>query len=631
MRTLDKQHKRVVVIYSVCMGLFHLYTAAFGLMEGLTQRCIHLGFALPLIFIYYPLRKSEDKTSKINPIDYLLVLLSLICVGYILFSHDYILNRINYIDPLRIPDLVLGFILVLLVLEATRRAVGLPLLLIALAFLFYGFWGHHVPGLFRHPPMSYESFIDIMYLSTNGIFGGPLAVCANYIYLFILFGAFLTLSGVGSFFGEFAISLTGRARGGQAKVSVISSGFFGMIAGSSTANVFATGSFTIPVMIKSGLKRHFAAAVEAAASCGGQFTPPIMGAAAFIMSEMTEIPYVTICKAAILPAFLYFAIMFVIIHQEALKYNLKPMPPEDIKPLKEVLLTKGHLCIPIIILIALLILNYTPYMAAFCSIVSIPIVAAINKNTRMGIGHFIEAFENGARNVLSIVGACAAAGMIMAMIVSTGFGFKFVSLVMAASGQAQFLALLLTAVTSLILGMGLPTAAAYVIVGALAAPALVKLGIPLLSAHMFVQFFACVSAITPPVALAAYAGAAVAKADIMKTAFSSTKLGVAAFILPFYFVYRPAIFIQGSFVEIIYVLFMMLVGLISLASSLEGYFLSRLNYFNRGIYLITAILLLYPSKIADTIGLILFSFCILTELISLRRSKKVDVPVANNP
>jgi TRAP-type uncharacterized transport system fused permease subunit len=270
-------------------------------------------------------------------------------------------------------------------------------------------------------------------------------------------------------------------------------------------------------------------------------------------------------------------------------------------------------------------------MAAFCSIVSIPVVAAINKNTRMGIGHFIEAFENGARNVLSIVGACAAAGMIMAMIVSTGFGFKFVSLVMAASGQAQFLALLLTAVTSLILGMGLPTAAAYVIVGALAAPALVKLEIPLLSAHMFVQFFACVSAITPPVALAAYAGAAVAKADIMKTAFSSTKLGVAAFILPFYFVYRPAIFIQGSFVEIIYVLFIMLVGLISLASSLEGYFLSRLNYFNRGIYLITAILLLYPSKIADTLGIVLFTFCILTELISLRRSKKVDIPAANNP
>lgn len=630
MRVLDKKHKTVVVGYSVAMGLFQLYTAAFGLLEGLTQRSVHLGFALPLIFLYYPLRKKEDKTPEVNPIDYLLVLLSLSCVIYVLVSHDYILNRINYVDPLRKADLIFGFILVLLVLEATRRAVGMPLLIIALAFLLYGFLGHKVPGLFKHPPMSYESFIDIMYLSTNGIFGGPLAVCANYIYLFILFGAFLTLSGVGSFFGEFATSLTGRARGGQAKVSVISSGFFGMIAGSSTANVFATGSFTIPVMIKSGLKRHFAAAVEAAASCGGQFTPPIMGAAAFIMSEMTEIPYVTICKAAILPAFLYFTIMFIIIHMEALKYKLKPMSPEDIKPLKDVILTKGHLCIPIFVLIALLIFNYTPYMAAFCSIVSIPIVAAINKKTRMGLKHFIEAFENGAKNVLSIVGACAAAGMIMAMIVSTGFGFKFVSLVLTASGQAQFLALLLTAVTCLILGMGLPTAAAYVIVGALAAPALVKLGLSLLSAHMFVQFFACVSAITPPVALAAYAGAAIAEADIMKTAFSSTKLGVAAFILPFYFVYRPAIFLQGSFVEIIYVFFIMLVGLVSLAASLEGYFVSRLNFLTRGIFMITAFLLLYPSKIADSLGLILFGICVLLEILSFRKRKKIETPMANN-
>jgi TRAP transporter 4TM/12TM fusion protein len=313
--------------------------------------------------------------------------------------------------------------------------------------------------------------------------------------------------------------------------------------------------------------------------------------------------------------------MFVVIHEEALKLNLEPTAAEDIKPIKSVILQKGHLCIPIIVLITLLVMNYTPYLAAFSSILSIPFVAALQKSSRMGIRHFITAFEDGARNVLSIVATCAAAGIIMGMIVTTGFGFKFVSLVMAASGQALFLALVLTAATSLILGMGLPTAAAYVIVAALAAPALVKMGLPMLSSHMFVQFFACVSAITPPVALAAYAGAAVAHADMMKTAFSSSKLGISAFILPFYFVYRPAIFIQGSLFDIVYVVVIMGIGLVSLASALEGYLLTRLNWLLRALLLVTAILLLYPTRMADGIGSMLFAACLILQLAAFKRQR----------
>ena len=612
--------KWFVYAVALSMGLFHLYTAGFGILDTLLQRSLHLGFALVLIFVIYPLSKKNPQ--KYWAIDLILVVLSFAVTIYIWAFYSYVVSRITYFDSLTMADKILGVTITVLVLESSRRTVGMPMVIIALFFLGYGILGEYIPGTFQTPNIPLRKVIDTLYLSTAGIYGFPIGISSTFIFLFILFGAFLQVSGVGRLFTDVAFALTGKSKGGPAKAAVVSSALFGTIAGSATANVFATGSFTIPMMKRMGYKPEFAGAVEAAASCGGQFTPPVMGAAAFIMMEITDIPYVRICYAAALPAFLYYWTMYWTIHFEADKLRLGAMDMTGKPTLIQTIRRNGHLSFPLVALLALLIMGYTPFMAAFMGIVSVPIVSLARRETWMGPRSLGQAIQIGVHNALPIVSACATAGIIMGVILLTGIGFKFVDILVAISRDVFLLGLLLTAIASLILGMGLPTTGAYILVAALAAPALVKMGLSLLASHLFVFYFAIISVITPPVALAAYAGASIAGANMMKTGITASRLGLAAFIMPFYFIYNPAILLEGSWYATIKVILLTMLALYLMSAGMEGWLSRRLNQPMRGLYILAGILLIYPHLALDITGIILGSALLGYAWLQNRREKE---------
>jgi len=609
-------------VYAVAlgMGLFQLYTAAFGILDTLLQRSLHLGFALVLIFLLYP--ASKKKPERYWSLDLILVLCSFAVTIYVWVSYDYLIARFIYVDPLTMADKVLGIIIIFLVLESSRRTVGMPMVAIALFFLFYAVFGEYFPGIFQTHNIPLRRMIDGIYLTTTGIYGFPIGISSTYIFLFILFGAFLQVSGVGRLFSDTAFALTGKAKGGPAKAAVLSSALFGTIAGSATANVFATGSFTIPMMKQTGYRPRFAGAVEAAASCGGQFTPPVMGAAAFLVMEITGIPFVRICFAAALPALLYFWTMYWTIHFEANKLGLGAMDMRGRPPFGQVMRRSGHLSIPLVALLVMLVLGYTPFLAALLGIIFVPIVSLARRETWIGPRSLGQAIQIGVRNALPIVSACATAGIIMAVILITGVGFKFVGLVLSVSGDVLLFGLILTAIVSLILGMGLPTTGAYILVAALAAPALVKMGLSLLSSHLFVFYFAIISAITPPVALAAYAGASIAGSNMIQTGVTASRLGLAAFILPFYFVYNPAILLEGSWYMTVKVLLLTMLALYLLSGGIEGWASRRLNPPMRGLYLLAGFLLIYPHFTFDIIGIILGSALLAYTWLQNRREKE---------
>ncbi len=609
-------------VYAVAlgMGLFHLYTAAFGILDTVLQRSLHLGFALVLIFVLYP--ASKKKPEKYWAVDLILVILSFVVTLYIWVFYSYITTRFDFVDPLTLTEQVLGVIIVLLVLESSRRTVGMPIVMIALFFLLYGLCGEYFPGTLKTPGFPFHIVIESLYLSTRGIYGFPIGISSTYIFLFILLGAFLQVSGVGRLFTDVAFALTGKTKGGPAKAAVVSSAFFGTIAGSATANVFATGSFTIPMMKQTGYKPGFAGAVEAAASCGGQFTPPVMGAAAFLVMEITGIPYVRICFAAALPALLYYWTMYWTIHFEADKMALGAMDMAGRPTFIQTMKRNGHLSLPLVALLAMLVQGYSPFFAAFWAVVFVPIVSFARRETWMGPRSLGQAIQIGVRNALPIVSACATAGIIMGIIMMTGVGFKFVDMVISISKEVLIFGLILTAIASLILGMGLPTTGAYILVAALAAPALVKMGISDLSSHMFVLYFAIISAITPPVALAAYAGASIAGSNMMKTGVTASRLGLAAFVLPYYFVYKPAILLDGTWSETVMALFLTMLALYLLSAGLEGWIWRRLSPAIRCLYLLAGILLVYPNPILDIAGIILGPALLVYTWLQSRREKE---------
>ncbi|MBO1511555.1 TRAP transporter permease [Metabacillus bambusae] len=591
----------------LAFSLFQLYTAVFGVFTAQIQRTVHLGFALSLIFLLFPGNRKKKQKGKfqITWYDGILAVLSIGVGAYWpLFFEDLVMS----VGRLTTLDFAVGLIAILLVLEATRRAVGLPIMIIAIIFVLYGIFGEYMPGFLSHRGLSLDRLVQTMFFTTEGILGTPLAVSSTFIFLFLLFGSFLIRTGVGQYFNDLSIAIAGRSIGGPAKVAIFSSALQGTISGSSVANVVTSGAFTIPMMKKLGYKKEFAGAVEASASTGGQLMPPIMGAAAFLMVEFigNGITYWDIAKAAAIPAILYFAGIWIMTHFEAKRLGLRGLTKEEMPSRKEVF-GKIYLLIPILAIVLLLMSNITVTHAALYSILISIVVGFINKAARMKFIDIIYALVDGARTALAVAAATAAAGIIVGIVTKTGLGLKLANGLIELSGGYLIPTLMLTMVAALILGMGSPTTANYVITSTIAAPAMILLGVPDLPAHLFVFYFGIIADITPPVALAAFAAAGVSGGEPIRTGIESSKLAIAAFIIPYIFVLSPELLmIDTTWTEVIWVVFTAMVGMIAIGAGVIGYWMRGMHWLERIIAVIVGLLLIYPESISDITGIIMF-------------------------
>ena len=539
--------------------------------------------------------ENDQKGNFLRTIGFsydLLIILSIIFVQ--LWTTWDIENFMMRYGDKYIGDIIVGSILIFLVLDATRRAVGWAMVMVAGFFMMHALYAHKFFGFFYGPPTRLSKYIDTLFMTSDGIYGIPLYVASTYIVLFIIFGGILIRSGVGRFFVDLAVSLTGHRTGGPAKAAVVASGMTGTVYGSAVANVVTTGSFTIPLMKNYGYRAKFAAAVEACASSGGQITPPIMGAAAFIMAEFLEAPYSYVILAAIIPAFLYFTTIYFMVHIEAEKHGIEKIDKSILPNVIEVLKGGGHMLLSLAVLIGLLIYGKTAMTAGFWSIVSVIILSFVRKNTRMSVVDLLGAFESGIKSTVPVTIACACAGIIIGSVFVSGLGLKFTQSVIDLSGGVLFILLCLTAISAIILGMGMTTTAVYITVAALIVPSLIEAGIIPIAAHMFAFYFGVVSTITPPVALASFAGAAIAKSPPMATAVESSKVGIAKYIVPFAFVYNPALLMQGPIVWSIYSLIAVLLAYWLMTFGLEGWFNGMLNVYKRILSLIGSVMLLMP-------------------------------------
>ncbi|MDH4265767.1 MAG: TRAP transporter permease [Deltaproteobacteria bacterium] len=603
-RALSGSMATLFTIVAISMSIFHLYTAGYMVFTAMVQRSIHLCFALTLIFLLYP-AVAKSPRRKVPLMDWAFILLSVISCLYITMNWEALSEAVRIAEPTGV-DIALGIIATLLVLEATRRTAGMALPIVAIAFILYGFLGPYMPGILNHPGIPLNQFIGMNYLFTEGIFGVPLGVSASFVIVFIIFGGFLEESGGGKFFIDLACAFFGAVRGGPAKIAIFSSGFFGSISGSAVANVVATGTFTIPMMKRIGYRPHFAGAVEAVASTGGLLMPPVMGAAAFVMAEILGISYLSVCLAAAIPAILYYLSLFVFIDLEAAKTGLQGIPLEEKPRVKRVIREGGHLLIPPALLVYLLaIVQWSPMKAGFYTILATVAMAMMRKNTRLDGRKLLSALRKGATGALQVAAVCACAGIVISIVSITGLGLTFSSVLIQLAHGDLFLLLILTMIASLILGMGLPATPCYIILAVLAAPAIVDMKVPTLAAHLFVFYFGCISAITPPVAVAAYAGAAIAGADPMRTGYTAWRLGLAAFIVPFMFIYGPPLIMNGTITKIILASITSLIGVSFLAASIQGFTLTRLFPAERIFLFAAALLLIKTGWMTDLAGIVI--------------------------
>lgn len=594
----------IFTLLAISMSLFHLYTAAYMVFTAMVQRSIHLCFALVLIFLLFPGSKSSPRV-KVPLKDSSFIALAVLSCLYITLNWEPLSEATRLADP-NFVDTFWGIVATFLVLEATRRTAGLALPLVAISFIPYGFLGPYFPGILNHPGIPLNQFIAMNYLFTEGIFGVPLGVSATFVIIFIIFGAFLEKSGGGKFFIDLACSLFGAVRGGPAKIAIFSSGFFGTISGSAVANVVGTGTFTIPMMKRIGYRPDFAGAVEAVASTGGLIMPPVMGAAAFVMAEILGVSYLSICLAAVIPAILYYLSLFVFIDLEAAKTGLCGIPVEDKPKAKNVFQEGGHLLIPPLVLVFLLaVKQWSPMKAGFFAILATATLAMVRRNTRLNWSKMVGALPNGATGALQDASVYACAGIVVSIVSITGLGLTFSSMLIQLAHGHLFLLLILTMIASLILGMGLPATPCYIILAVLAAPAIIEMQIAPIAAHLFVFYFGCISAITPPVAVAAYAGAAIAGSDPMRTGYTAWRLGLAAFIVPFMFIYGPALNMMGDYLEILLASLTAFLGVSFLAASTQGFVLLSLNRWERVLLLGAALLMIKPGWLTDLIGLLI--------------------------
>jgi len=586
---------KIASLTAVAMSAFILYTSLTMPLVAMRQRAVVLMCSLFMIFLLHPLRR-KDKLS------YLDVMLALVAFGvnaYIIFNFQNLVTRIGMPST---TDLILGFVCMVLVLEGTRRSIGWPLPIVTVLFLLYAYFGNLIPGIFGHRGYDIFRIINQMYLTTEGIFGVPIGVVVTIVFLFILFGSFLEKSGGGNFFITLAVALAGRARGGPAKIAIIASGLMGTISGSSIANVVTTGSFTIPLMKKIGYRPAFAASVESAASTGGQIMPPIMGAGVFVMAEFTQIPYLTIIAAAIIPALLYYFSIYMNVHFEACRQNLEGMPEDEIPKVREVL-KEGYIYIlPILALVVILVLGYSPARAALISMALLVLVSMLKASTRMKPKDLWGALENAGMTTFAIVAATACAGMIVGTVSMTGLGIKFSNVIGSMSGGLEILALFFTMIACLVLGMALPTTANYIVQAAITAPALIALGLPVLTAHLFVFYFGVFADITPPVCLAAFAGAGIAKANPLETGLLATRNVTVAYLIPYLFVFFPALLGKAPAPEVIMAAGTAVLAVVAFSGAFSSFLYRKCTTPERVVLIIAGLLLIVPEHVSDLAG-----------------------------
>ncbi|MDQ4137044.1 MAG: TRAP transporter permease [Pseudomonadota bacterium] len=605
------------------MALYHMWVIVTGTPEAIIFRGTHLLFALVLTFLIFrratgkvdPLPAETGSTTADDPptaLDYLFLVLAAAPIVYLFVSYDYVVNRIYYVDDLTLADMVFGTLLVVMIMEATRRLIGWALPITAIVFLAYGLLYAKVE------PMR---LLDQLFMTTEGIFGMPLGVSASYVMIFVLFGAFMERTGTGQLFMDFAMSLTGHTAGGPGKVSVVSSSLFGTISGSAVANVMVDGPISIPLMKRTGFKPHFAAGVEAVASTGGQIMPPIMGAAAFVMAEFMQVSYGQVIIWALIPAILYYLACFGAVHFEAKRLGLAGLPRSELPRLGTTLRERGHLFIPVTIILAVMYSGYSAPMAALAGTLACFPVAALRKSTRGNVTwrNAVDALVDGSRNALPVALACACAGIIIGVVSLTGAGIVFTQVVIGLAQNSLILALILSMVAGIVLGMGMPTTPAYIVMTALLVPAIIKLGVVPPAAHMFAFYFAILSAITPPVALATFAAAGLAKADLWKSGLASVKIGAAGFIVPFMFVYEPALLMIGDWPSVISATITATVGALLLAAGLHGYLISHAQMWERVLLVAAAFCLIKPGLATDLAGAALAGTVIASQVLRGRR------------
>lgn len=626
--TLVTLTARIVTVVAIGLSLYQLYTAGIAALTALVQRSIHLGAILTLTFLLKPPFASarKDRLNLWVVTDWILVVASIYCTVYICVNLSAIFERQG--DWLA-ADRIVSIIGTLLVLEACRRVIGAIMTGICAIAMLYAYFGPYMPELIIHKGYSIERITTTLWLTTEGVFGLPIGVAATFVFVFVLFGAFLETTGGGSFFIDLAYALTGRFSGGPAKTAVVASGFMGSVSGSAVGNVVATGSFTIPMMKKVGYRPHVAGAIEAAASTGGQLMPPIMGAGAFLMAEFTNTSYLTIIKVALVPAIMYYTTVLFFVHYEAKKYGLKGQPKENLPKVGKVVKEGLHFIIPVLILIYVLVNNYSPMMAGFVAVVSTLAASLAANAVRWGMAPAAEengsrmsgitfasgeikavltALEKGAKNAIMVSVACAAAGIIVGMVTLTGMGLKFSSLVLDLSFGIEVLAILLIGAASLVLGMGLPVTASYIVLATLAGPALLDMGVPLMVTHMIVFWYSQDANVTPPVSLASFAGAGVAGANPMRTAFTSWKLAKGLYIIPIVMAYRPLLGMGPGYElfhwQVAWTMTATMLGLIAFASGIERYLIRRASWIETILFWLAAAGLLWPAYWTDGLGLV---------------------------
>lgn len=626
----------ITVFISVIFVLFQLYATLSGAITAQVLRATHLAFVQLLAFLLFPPTKNSPRNT-LPWYDIVLGLIGMACWLYIVVNFDSLVRRSGNNTPL---DVAVGIVGILVLFESCRRIVGLPIMIIAGSFIVFAFAGKYLPGFLHHRGYSLQRVVCHLFYNTEGIMGTPIGACSTFIFLFILFGALLEKTGIGHFFIDVCNALAGGASGGPAKVAVLSSALLGTVSGSSVSNTVGSGSFTIPMMKKLGYKGEFAGAVEAAASTGGQIMPPIMGAAAFLMAESLGLPYITIVKAAVVPAILYFTGIFITVHLEAKKLGLKGLPKDQLPRFMPLLLKKGYMILPLVVIIYFLCAGKTAVFAALMGIIACVLVGfgvsvsdlAHGRKPSFGGKDIVEIMCTAARNIISVAIACGMAGIIIGIVTLTGLGLRLGNgLVMLAHGKL-LLTLVFTMVASIILGMGAPTTANYLITSTITAGAIISLGIEPLAAHMFAFYFGIIADVTPPVALAAIAGAAIAKAKPMKTALNATKLAIGAFIIPYMFVYNSKmLMINASALSVVMIIITAILGMFGISVALEGYGFNNTGFFynsrkgkatiiafdavERLLFAIAGLLCVIPETKTDIIGVSLLAVLIAYQLI----------------
>lgn len=616
----NQRNPQNIMKYFIYFGLlaftlFQVYTAIFGQFPAQIQRTVHLGFALTFVFLLFPASRKLSKRT-IPFYDYILAGIAIVVGSYWVINYERLVQSLGQLQTM---DFYVGLLAIVIVLEGARRAVGLPITIIAGLFLLYAFYGRYMPDFMAHRGQSLDSIVNLMFFSTDGILGTPLAVSSTFIFAFLLFGAFLVKTGVGEYFNDLAIAIAGKLTGGPAKVAIFSSALQGTISGSSVANVVTSGSYTIPMMKRLGYNKNFAGAVEASASTGGQLMPPIMGAAAFLMVEFIGrgVTYWDIAKAAAIPAVLYFTGIWIMTHFEAKRLGLRGLKDEEM-PDRSKVFKKIYLLLPIILIIILMMSGVPVIHAALYGILSCIIVGFINPDVKFGVKEIIDGMVEGARSALAVAAATACAGIIVGVVVKTGLGLSLANSLVKLAGGSILLTLFFVMIASLILGMGAPTTANYVITSTIAAPAIIALLAPdvpasaaplviVLSAHFFVFYFGIIADITPPVALAAFAASGISGGDPIRTGVNSAKLAIAAFIIPYMIVFSPALLmIDVTIWQILWVVFTAIMGMIAIGVGIIGYWYRPVSWIERIILLAAGLAMIYPESLSDTIGLIVF-------------------------